>query len=66
MDQDDDEEAKKHTFAPRDTKAVIFRAKEMPWGLGYVPGASLSESVDIGSGSGAGRGGPNISGELGF
>lgn len=57
MDQDD--EAQKHTFAPRDTKVIIFRPKENHSGLGYVPGASLSEANSHREASG-----PSLSGQL--
>ncbi len=43
---DDDEEAKKHLYAPRDTKLAILQSKKNSFGLGYVPGAGLSEIVD--------------------
>jgi G patch domain-containing protein 1 len=43
---DEDDEARKHTFAPRDTKVIVYRPKENQFGLGYVPGAKLSEAID--------------------
>ncbi|KZT59468.1 DUF1604-domain-containing protein [Calocera cornea HHB12733] len=42
-DEMDDEEAGKHLYAPRDTVAVVYRAKEDSFGLGYVRGAGLRE-----------------------
>lgn len=40
-DMEDDEEAKKHTFAPLDRTVITFENKENQWGLGYVPGSTL-------------------------
>jgi hypothetical protein len=37
----DDEEAKKHLFAPRDTPLRVFPSKDGPEGLGWVNGAGL-------------------------
>lgn len=44
-------EASKHTFAPRDTKLLVFPPKEDQAGLGYVPGmgGSLARSAPLGS-----------------
>jgi G patch domain-containing protein 1 len=44
-DAEDDEEAKKHTFAPIDRTVLTFDNKENQWGLGYVPGQSLTERL---------------------
>ena len=41
---DGDDEARKRTFAPRDTKVIVFRPKENRFGLGYAPGVTLSET----------------------
>ncbi|KAF8316649.1 hypothetical protein DL93DRAFT_2056211 [Clavulina sp. PMI_390] len=56
-----DEEAKKHTFAPRDTKTILFRAKDNQFGLGYVPGTTLADAVSKAQSSG-----PNISAGFGL
>lgn len=42
---EDDEEANKHTYAPRDTPVLAVKRKVDTHGLGYVPGLSLSESL---------------------
>ena len=47
-EMDEDDEARKHTFAPRDTKVIVFRPKENHFGLGYAPGATLSETANHG------------------
>lgn len=52
----DDEEATKHTYAPRDTPVLVVRRKDNTHGLGYVPGMSLNESIN-------GAQGPNLAGE---
>lgn len=36
-----DEEGKKHTFAPRDTKLLVYEGKEDREGLGYVKGRGM-------------------------
>ena len=46
---DDDEEAKRHLYAPRDTKLANLQPKRNSFGLGYVPGAKLGEIVDGGT-----------------
>ena len=43
-EMDGDDEARKRTFAPRDTKVIVFRPKENRFGLGYAPGVTLSET----------------------
>lgn len=43
--QDDDEEASKHTYAPRDTPLLIFDRKDNWHGLGYRPGMSLNDAM---------------------
>ncbi|KAJ7623714.1 hypothetical protein FB45DRAFT_926546 [Roridomyces roridus] len=55
---DDDEEANKHTYAPRDTPVLAVARKDNTHGLGYRPGMSLTESV---GGRGGGASGPNLS-----
>lgn len=42
---DDDEEASKHTYAPRDTPVLVVKRKDNSHGLGYTPGMSLNESL---------------------
>ncbi|KAJ7230482.1 hypothetical protein GGX14DRAFT_547288 [Mycena pura] len=42
---EDDEEAKKHTFAPRDTPVLVVARKDNTHGIGYRLGMSLNESV---------------------
>ncbi|KAJ7663790.1 hypothetical protein DFH06DRAFT_1295824 [Mycena polygramma] len=42
---DDDEEASKHMYAPRDTTVLLVERKDNSHGLGYHPGMGLSESV---------------------
>jgi G patch domain-containing protein 1 len=60
LPQEDDEEAGKHTYAPRDTPVLVVDRKDNFHGLGYRPGMSLNES--LGKGSGTTSSGPNISG----
>lgn len=36
-----DEEGKKHTFAPRDTRLLVYEAKDDREGLGYVKGRGM-------------------------
>jgi G patch domain-containing protein 1 len=57
----DDDEAAKHLYAPRDTKVLVFKARDNSHGLGYTPGMGLSEIVD---GSAKESSGPVISGEF--
>ncbi|KAJ7132341.1 hypothetical protein C8R44DRAFT_773822 [Mycena epipterygia] len=42
---EDDEEAKKHTYAPRDTPILVVERKDNSHGLGYHPGMGLNDSV---------------------
>lgn len=58
---EDDEEASKHTYAPRDTPIVVVERKDNSHGLGYKPGMGLHESVGGKSGSESAKG-PRISG----
>lgn len=58
---DDDEEAKKHMYPPRDTRVHNFRRKDDSFGLGYVAGKGLAELVRDDPGI-KGNLGPNISG----
>jgi G patch domain-containing protein 1 len=50
----DDEEASKHTYAPRDTSILVVERKDNSHGLGYHPGMGLSESVGGRSGAASG------------
>lgn len=49
---DDDEEASKHTYAPRDTRILLVDRKENSHGLGYDPGMGLNESLGVKGGAG--------------
>jgi len=60
----DDEEANKHTYAPRDTTVLVVERKDNFHGLGYRPGMSLNESLGA-KGSNT-LSGPNISGAFLF
>jgi len=42
---EEDEEANKHTYAPRDTPVLIVERKENFHGIGYQPGMTLHESL---------------------
>ncbi|KAF7770333.1 hypothetical protein Agabi119p4_6307 [Agaricus bisporus var. burnettii] len=42
---EDDEEASKHTYAPRDTPVLIIERKDNFHGLGYRSGMTLNESL---------------------
>ena len=57
---DDDDEATKHTYAPRDTPVLAVKRKVDTHGLGYVPGLSLSES--LGNNAAADSKGPKLAG----
>lgn len=56
---DDDEEADKHTYAPRDTPLLVVERKDNWHGLGYRPGMGLNES--LGSKGQSQPKGPNLS-----
>ena len=58
---DDDEEANKHTYAPRDTPVLHVSRKDNNHGLGYVPGLNLNESL---GGNLSGSQGPRLAGML--
>ncbi|KAL0953926.1 hypothetical protein HGRIS_005091 [Hohenbuehelia grisea] len=61
---DDDDEAKKHMYPPRDIPVMIVPRKDNHHGLGYKPGMSLNESL---SGSQAGSSsGPKLAGGFGL
>ncbi|KZP28739.1 hypothetical protein FIBSPDRAFT_927491 [Athelia psychrophila] len=61
----DDEEASKHTYAPRDTPMLIVDRKEDSHGIGYTPGMGLHESLG-GKGGKAALKGPNLSAGFGL
>ncbi|KAK0466836.1 uncharacterized protein EV420DRAFT_1617123 [Desarmillaria tabescens] len=61
---DDDEEASKHTYAPRDTPVIRFDRKDNFHGLGYRPGMSLNESLGVNGGKSSS--GPNLSAGFGL
>ncbi|KAF8159383.1 hypothetical protein B0H34DRAFT_654370 [Crassisporium funariophilum] len=61
---EDDEEATKHTYAPRDTPILHVKRKDNSHGVGYVPGLSLNES--IGESSGGANQGPKLAGGFGL
>ncbi|RPD64508.1 DUF1604-domain-containing protein [Lentinus tigrinus ALCF2SS1-7] len=63
-DEEDLEEAKKHTYPRRDTPVLIAHRKDNFHGLGYMPGMGLHESVGYGAGGEKGSSGPSISGAL--
>ncbi|KAK7031616.1 hypothetical protein R3P38DRAFT_821959 [Favolaschia claudopus] len=60
----DDEEATKHTYAPRDTPILVVDRKDNSHGLGYRPGMGLNESV--GSSRSAAASGPKLSAGFGL
>ncbi|KAJ7138800.1 hypothetical protein C8R46DRAFT_1168247 [Mycena filopes] len=59
---DDDEEEKKHTYAPRDTSILTVARKDNSHGLGYHPGMGLNESV----GSKGAASGPKLASGFGL
>lgn len=52
---DDDDEASKHTYAPRDTPVLHVNRKDNSHGLGYVPGLSLNGILGGNSGGTQGQ-----------
>ncbi|KAL1740746.1 hypothetical protein HDZ31DRAFT_85268 [Schizophyllum fasciatum] len=62
LPDDGDEEAGKHTYAPRDTPVLLVARKDNTHGLGYRPGMGLGE----GAGGGKERAGPNIAAGFGL
>jgi G patch domain-containing protein 1 len=59
-EDEDDEEAKKHTYAPRDTPLLLPTRKDNTHGLGYSAGMGLNEA--IGSAGTKGPLGPRLAG----
>ncbi|KAF7371047.1 G-patch domain [Mycena sanguinolenta] len=60
----EDEEAAKHTYAPRDTPVLVVDRKDNSHGLGYHPGMGLSESV--GGGRSGATSGPKLAAGFGL
>lgn len=56
----DDEEADKHFYAPRDTPVLAVNRKDNTHGLGYVPNLTLQER--LGNSSSGGTSGPRLAG----
>ncbi|KAF9038570.1 hypothetical protein BJ165DRAFT_1531650 [Panaeolus papilionaceus] len=65
---DDDEEANKHTYPPRDTPVLVVKRKDNFHGLGYVPELSLDERLNNtgAAGEASGSKGPKIAGGFGL
>jgi G patch domain-containing protein 1 len=59
MDTEDDAEATKHTFAPRDTRLLVYEGKQGKEGLGYLKGPSVKLRGQAGPSVQA----PSVSGE---
>lgn len=57
---EDDEEANKHTYAPRDMPVLLPVRKDNSHGLGYIAGMGLNESLGVKVVAGAD--GPKLSG----
>ncbi|KAI6164528.1 hypothetical protein EDD17DRAFT_1755044 [Pisolithus thermaeus] len=61
-----DEEAKKHTFPPRDTPLVVVERKDNFHGLGYNKGLGLHAGLGITQGSTSAKSGPKLAGGFGL
>ncbi|KXN90681.1 G patch domain-containing protein 1 [Leucoagaricus sp. SymC.cos] len=61
---EDDEEANKHTYAPRDTPVLVVERKDNAHGIDYRPGMTLHESM--GSSKQGSITGPRISAGFGL
>ncbi|KAI0050988.1 hypothetical protein FA95DRAFT_1631093 [Auriscalpium vulgare] len=59
---EEDEEAKKHMYPPRDTVAPHIARKDNSYGVGYVPERGLNEAL----GRGAGPSGPKLASGFGL
>lgn len=59
---DNDAEANKHTYAPRDTAVLNVARKDNSHGIGYRTGMGLNES--LGRDAGLPGAGPKISGKI--
>ncbi|KAK9894119.1 hypothetical protein P389DRAFT_103559 [Cystobasidium minutum MCA 4210] len=53
-EDEEDEEAAKHTFAPLDRTVLTFEQKDNQWGIGYVPGQGITSRLQDQSSSQAG------------
>ena len=60
LKDEDEEEASKHTYAPRDAPILLVDRKDNAHGLGYRPGIGLNDSLGVGKGV-DGLKGPNLS-----
>jgi G patch domain-containing protein 1 len=60
----EDEEASKHTYAPRDTPILAVERKDNSHGLGYLPGLSLNERHGVKGGEASS--GPKLAGTFAF
>jgi G patch domain-containing protein 1 len=58
--EEETEEAKKHTYAPRDTPILRVDRKDNAHGLGYKPGIGLNDSLGVSKGA-EGSKGPKLS-----
>ncbi|KAI6130192.1 hypothetical protein EV401DRAFT_618186 [Pisolithus croceorrhizus] len=61
-----DEEAKKHTFPPRDTPLVVVERKDDFHGLGYNKGLGLHAGLGTTQGSTSAKSGPKLAGGFGL
>lgn len=59
---EEDEEAKKHSYAPRDVPVLSVQRKDNSHGLGYVPGTSLHSTLGASSSSSQHASGPRLAG----
>lgn len=60
--QDVDEEAKKHTYAPKDTQPIVVPRKDDLHGLGYNKSLGLHASLGIHEQEAQGAQGPRLAG----
>ncbi|KAI6013557.1 hypothetical protein EDC04DRAFT_2954842 [Pisolithus marmoratus] len=63
---DVDEEAKMHTYPPRDTPLVVVERKDGFHGLGYTKGLGLHASLGTAQGSSSAKPGPKLAGGFGL
>jgi G patch domain-containing protein 1 len=63
LEDEDAEEAKKHTYAPRDTPILLVDRKDNAHGLGYRAGMGLNDSLGVSKGT-EGLKGPKLSCEF--
>lgn len=62
MGQDMDEEAKKHTYAPKDTPPIVVPRKDDLHGLGYNKSLGLHASLGVHGQGTQGTQGPRLAG----